>query len=178
MQDSEILELLIIGDEYALRAFYLQHKAGFIGFMRQMSVAENDAEDIYQDAIIALIENARKGTTIGLKSSLRTYLFSIGKFMVWKKNAASKEMLLLPSELNERFIWEDYSQDETIQALQSGWSKMGAKCKELLKMFYYENKKLDEIAVFFEYENKEVAKSQKSRCLKQLKQLVKAHYGY
>jgi DNA-directed RNA polymerase specialized sigma subunit len=43
-----------------------------------------------------------------------------------------------------------------------------------LQLFYYEEKKLDEIQEQLGYTSKDVLKSQKSRCLKQLKELIKA----
>ena len=42
-------------------------------------------EDIFQDALIALYENAQNGKLDTIKSSLKTYLFSISKFMLFKK---------------------------------------------------------------------------------------------
>ena len=57
--------------------------------------------------------------------------------------------------------------------LQKGLNKLGDQCKKVLELFYYEEKKLDEIQSILGYTNKDVLKSQKSRCLKQLKELIK-----
>jgi DNA-directed RNA polymerase specialized sigma subunit len=51
--------------------------------------------------------------------------------------------------------------------------KLGEQCQKVLTLFYYEEKKLDEIQSLLGYTNKDVLKSQKSRCLKQLKDLTK-----
>lgn len=44
-----------------------------------------DIIDIYQDVVIVLIENIKKGKMDDLKSSLSIYLFSIGKFMIFQR---------------------------------------------------------------------------------------------
>ncbi|WP_396177320.1 RNA polymerase sigma factor [Flavobacterium sp.] len=73
-------------------------------------------------------------------------------------------------------IYDDYSEEETnlqIEMLQNGFKKLGEQCRKVLHLFYYEEKKLDEIQSLLGYTNKDVLKSQKSRCLKQLKELSK-----
>ena len=68
---------------------------------------------------------------------------------------------------------DDERQNETsIKIMQKALNQMGGKCKEILKLFYYQEMKLDEIVETMSYENKDVAKSQKSRCLKNLRKLI------
>ena len=72
-------------------------------------------------------------------------------------------------------IYDDYTEEETdlqIKLLQKGLNKLGDQCKKVLELFIMK-KKLDEIQVELGYSNKDVLKSQKSRCLKQLKDLTK-----
>ena len=47
----------------------------------------------------------------------------------------------------------------------------------ILKLFYYQGYNLDEIQEILEYSNKKVLKSQKSRCIRQLKDLVQKYGG-
>ena len=63
-----------------------------------------------------------------------------------------------------------------MQLLQQFFMQLGNQCKKIITLFYYEEKRLDEIVELLGYENKEVAKSQKSRCLKQLKNLIQTHH--
>jgi len=61
--------------------------------------------------------------------------------------------------------------------LKKYYDQLGDRCKSILNLFYYQGYDLDEIRVILNYSNKKVLKSQKSRCLKQLKDLVNKHYG-
>ena len=126
--------------------------------------------------MIRLIENAKKGKIDDLKSTVTTYLFGIGKLMIFQK--LKKEGKTIPLEDAEKIeLPEDaYSEEESnlqIKMLQVGFKKLGEQCQKVLRLFYYEEKKLDEIQTLLSYTNKDVLKSQKSRCLKQLKELSK-----
>ena len=60
-----------------------------------------------------------------------------------------------------------------IIARKKSFEKLGQQCRKVLQLFYYDEKKLDEIQTLLGYTNKDVLKSQKSRCLKQLKELTR-----
>ena len=71
--------------------------------------------------------------------------------------------------------WIDYSDEresEDIQILRKSLPKLGEKCQEILNLFYFKEYNLDEITKLMKYDNKNVAKSQKSRCIKQLKDII------
>ena len=59
------------------------------------------------------------------------------------------------------------------ELLNKYYSKLGKRCKEILKLFYYEGYTLDEIINILKYSDKNVLKSQKSRCMRQLKEWIK-----
>lgn len=62
--------------------------------------------------------------------------------------------------------------NEMQKALQKAFVTLGKKCKEILTLFYYRGFTLDEISETLNHDNKNVTKSQKSRCIKQLKEKV------
>jgi DNA-directed RNA polymerase specialized sigma subunit len=62
--------------------------------------------------------------------------------------------------------------EENIEKVQKGYQELGTRCQEVLKMFYYENLSIEEIKNRLNYTSKDVVKSQKSRCIKQLKEIV------
>lgn len=173
---NDLIDLLKKDDEKTIRNFYNENKNGFILFVKRYNLDQDDVIDVYQDAIIALIENAKKGKIDNLQSSITTYFFSIGKFMIFQKLKRDKKTFATDDFSNLEFSDEDYNEDENnlqVALLQKGLDKLGEQCKKVLQLFYYEEKKLDEIQVELGYSNKDVLKSQKSRCLKQLKDLAK-----
>jgi len=175
-KSKELIELVKQDDEKTIRLVYLENKKGFLVFANRYKINKNDILDIYQDAFIAFIENAKKGKIDFLKSSVSTYIFSIGKFMIFKKLKKEKITILEDDNLNFVFkddMDEEDSKNSQIILLQDAFDKLGERCKEVLKLFYYDENKLEEIQEKLGYSNKDVLKSQKSRCLKQLKDIIK-----
>lgn len=172
-----VIEQLKKGDEKTIKQIYLDHKNGFSLFANKYDLAPDDLLDVYQDSIIALCENAKKGTIDTLESSLSTYLFSIGKYMIYKKLKANNKLVPIDNETQlAELVEEDDAEidsDEEVKLLQENFKKLGDQCQKVLRLFYYEEKKLDTIQMELNYTNKDVLKSQKSRCLKQLKDLIK-----
>ena len=61
--------------------------------------------------------------------------------------------------------------------LQIYFLKLGSHCQKILELFYYQEKKLGDIVNALGYDNKDVVKSQKSRCIKQLRKLIETNHG-
>lgn len=51
-------------------------------------------------------------------------------------------------------------------------NEIGETCKKLLIGFYYENKSMKELLNQFDYENEQVLRNRKSKCMKKLKELL------
>ena len=175
-ENIHLIQSLKNQDEKFIEAFYNENKNGFILFAKRYNIQNEDIIDIYQNAIIALIENAKKGRIEDLKSNLTTYLFGIGKFMIFQKLKKNGKTILIDNFEKIEMVQSDYSEEEInlqVKMLQNGLKKLGEQCRKVLQLFYYQEKKLDEIQTLLGYSNKDVLKSQKSRCLKQLKELSK-----
>ena len=173
---SNLIDFLKKNDEKTIKSFYDENKCAFILFSKRYNLNQDEILDVYQDAIIALIENAKKGKIDNLQSSISTYFFSIGKFMIFQKLKKSKKSYTTDDFSTLEYIDDTYDEDEInlqVKMLQKGFEKLGEQCRKVLQLFYYEEKKLDEIQDALGYSNKDVLKSQKSRCLKQLKDLTK-----
>ena len=179
MDDKELIAQLKKRDRDALKNIYRQYRTEFFRFAHRYTSDETTLEDIFQDAIIVVYENALAGKLDKLKSSVKTYLFSTGKFMLFKEFRDKKEYSTDESYLFDHYeqaviedVFEDEGPDERQKQLAAHFKKLGDKCREILELFYLQGLKLDEIVTVQGYENKNVAKSQKSRCLKRLKELV------
>lgn len=179
MTDETIKEYLKSNEDRSLLKLYDFYKNDFVHYIRRYGLSHDQILDIYQDAFIALRENARKGKLDVLGSSVKTYFFAIGKYMAFHQMKEDKKLLVVDSldefDFSDYFIESDLDElrESSIRNIQSAMAHLGGKCKELLTLFYYEERKLDEIVELMKYQNKDVAKSQKSRCIKSLKELVK-----
>ncbi|TMM58754.1 RNA polymerase sigma factor [Maribacter algarum] len=180
MTDEQLIAQLKKRDRNALKSVYLNYKTEFFKFMSRYNAKNDVLEDIFQDALIVLYENAQSGKLDALKSTVKTYLFGIGKFMLFKHFRDSKREV--PTEETYLFdqyeqaviedVYEDEGPNDYQKQMAASFKKLGDKCREILELFYLQGMKLGEITVRQGYDNKDVAKSQKSRCLKSLKQLI------
>jgi len=176
-KDNYHLERLREGDQKTLEKIYLDFKTEFLLFGGKINDDREMVLDVYQDSIIALYENVQNGKLTSFSSSLKTYLFSIGKFKLYKIN---KDDRRFTNEATDTDI--DYTEDldvfaENINAdrvalVEEAFGKLGKKCRELLTLFYYRGFDIEEIKNEMGLENKNTAKSQKSRCLSHLKKLI------
>lgn len=185
MDDKQLIAQLKKRDRNALTSVYQGYKDEFFKFMSRYNAEENTLEDIFQDALIVLYENAQAGKLDQLKSTLKTYLFGTGKFMLFKHFRGSKKEVFTDEDYvfdnYEQTVIEDVYEDEGSNDYQkqlvANFKKLGEKCREILELFYLQGMTLDEITQTQGYGNKDVAKSQKSRCLKSLKQLIGKNNG-
>lgn len=179
MTDEQLIADMKNRNRNALKVVYKDYREEFFRFAHRYDTQQSYLEDIFQDAILALYENAQNGKLDTLKSSVKTYLFSIGKFMLFKTFRDTKEFVT-----DEDFIFdqreeavfteimEDQEPTEKQLMLVANFKKLGEKCRQILELFYLQGLKIEEIMAVQGYENKNVVKSQKSRCLKSLKDLI------
>jgi len=144
-------------------------------FVIKNSGSKQDAEDIFQDALIILF-NKIKNDAFQLNSSLNTYIFGICKNL-WleqlRKN--KKEMLSDTFVINDAQIIEEIQSDlEENQKNKKAFdalSQLGEKCRELLNLFYYKKLSMSEIASRLGFAGEKVAKNQKYRCIEKAKEI-------
>lgn len=177
MTEDEVKRHLKSNQEKALFKIYDLYKSEFLQFAHRFELPKDDILDVYQDAFIALHENALKGKLDDLKSNVKTYFFAIGKYMIYSKFKQNQKSVYMETfdefQLDESWIQEEGPEkNSSVDNLEIALNQLGGKCKELLTYFYYEERKLDEIVQLMNYENKDVAKSQKSRCIRNLKNLL------
>ncbi|WP_445710449.1 RNA polymerase sigma factor [Flavobacterium sp.] len=172
MNENNIVERIKQNDTATIKKIYLENKLSFFKLANRYTIPNEVALDIYQDSIVALVENARKNSIDDLKSSINTYFIGIGKFMIFNYLKAKKTVDLSEFEntaVTESFSIDDEALNEREVALKKAYEQLGEQCQKILSLFYFENKKLEEIQTILNYENKDVLKSQKSRCISHLK---------
>lgn len=175
-KDQKLINCLKKGNKDALDTIYVQYKNEFLLYARQFSMHEEDLKDIYQDSIIILYENVRSGKLTELSSSLKTYLFAIGKYKIYSqlnKLKVTVEVSSPPEPYEEMEVFPVELSQQRQKQLQQAYGQLGKKCRQLLRLFYYESQSIDSIKTTLHYSSKDVVKSLKHRCLKQLKELIR-----
>lgn len=179
--DLQIISQLKIGDRQTLKKVYLEYKVAFFNFASRYDLGQEALEDVYQDVILVINEKALSGKMDELSCSLKTYVFSVGKYMVFEKLRKKKRVVAVDSDYvfdnhDSALIDDVLNEDEMSpyqQLLYANFSKLSGTCQELIKLFYYQGLTIEEIVEAQGYDNKNVVKSQKSRCLRALKDLIK-----
>lgn len=168
------------GSDSAFKKVYIKNRLLFLNFGRKYDLTDDELFDIYQDAYIVLYENILNGKLTELNSSISTYLISIGKYKILdqlrknKRNINSEAVMTgLPEndEILESFEIHPEGLTKNQIILQQCFDKLGEKCKAILTMFYFKKYRINQIMKEGNYNSENVVKSQKSRCLKSLKEM-------
>ena len=177
--DEEILEGLrsekpSLTDQ-ALERLYIQNFPIIQNFINKNSGNEEDAADVFQNAVIAFYKKVRS-VDFSLSCSIQTYLYSVCRNLWLDELRAQKKQQNLVSELKSipvevENIWESKF-DERIALVVKLMDQLGEDCKKMLGFYYFKRLRMKQIAVEMGYANEKVAKNLKARCMKKLKALA------
>ncbi len=161
----------------ALQPVYHSFREEFLQFGRRYTTQEEEILDVYQDAVVALYENVVSGKLEKLNSSLKTYIFSIGKHLLLNtlkrgQRTDLTEEPLSDSEIIKPVVWENLELSHQQNLLQQALETLGGTCRELLLLFYYERFSMEAIASRMGYKNTNTVKAHKARCMKSLRSIV------
>ena len=175
-KDNYYLEQLKEGNLKMLDEIYLVYKKEFIYFAKKYYHDDESLLDVFQDCMIVLYENVRSGKLTSLNSSLKTYLFSIGKYKLYRLNQEDQrnnaDWATEYQEETTHQLFDEEINEERMKLIGNAFEQLGKKCRQLLKLFYYRGFDLEEIKDEMNLENKNTVKSQKSRCLSHLRKLT------
>lgn len=134
-----------------------------------------DAEDIYQEALIVFY---RKAAAPGfrLTSSINTYLYSICRFMWMEQFRKQQKQSFVEIEketLAETEFVPDIEAESQFMLAEKVINELGERCRELLTLFYFHSQKLKDIAAKMGYNSENTAKNQKYKCLEAAKDKLK-----
>jgi RNA polymerase sigma factor (sigma-70 family) len=178
--DIDFINGIKTNDEIILKALYHQYFKMIRHFVITNNGNESDAKDVYHETLLALIQIIQK-ENFTLTSSLSTFIFAIGK-RIWLKKISKNKSTSLKEDLyhstfegikdeTEIFI-NHYEQEESnIQKMHTALQSIGNPCYQLLKEYYFNHLSMEEIAVKLGYNNSDVAKNQKYKCLQRLKKI-------
>lgn len=132
-----------------------------------------DAQDVFQDALVLLYEQAVGGTLV-LTSSASTYLVGIGRNL-WRHEQRRRARLpheTLPDGLEPPAV----EPAETEVSVLDHVERLGEKCKRILLDFYYFQQPLAQITAAHGYGSVRSATVQKFKCLERLRQAMRAAF--
>ncbi len=180
LSDSDLVEAIREKDmlEQAISQLYIDYSETTRSFIMGKGGAEQDADDIFQETIVSFIDIVQKGK-FRQESSIGTFLISISK-NIWyneirkRQRAGNREKIFeMDRDQEEGTIAESIQEREMKQQLNKLLQEMGESCKRILSLFYYENLSMREIVSQMHYENEQVVRNKKYKCLQQLTDKIK-----
>lgn len=176
-------EALVAGikrdDEAALEYLYKLHFPMILHFMQNNNGTEEEAKDIYQEAVIIFYEKIKAGS-LELNCQIKTYLYSVSR-RLWLKKLTEKSRVSKPRD--EDFFLElaaedglDDEKEARFELMSESLLLLGEPCRSLLEDFYVHEQSMQQISEKFGYTNPDNAKNQKYKCLMRLKKLFFSVY--
>ncbi len=180
--DSELI--MAVSDKTRLNEailfIYRQYSDIVSSFIINYGASEQDADDVFQETVIAFINIVQQGK-FRMEASIKTFLVSVAR-NIWR-NEQKKRMRTDFREQrfesgraqSEDEINEWINESEKKRQLRDLVFKLGEPCRKLLMLFYYENLSMREILDHLPYENEQVVRNKKYKCLQQLTEIMKNH---
>lgn len=180
--DAELVSALKHPKEMdtAIRALYKENYGVLENYILKNNGNKEDAADIIQETIVAFIEMVEQDKFRG-EASVKSILYAITRNL-WLADLRKKS-----STENRNRIFEkakDTTEEAAIHHLikrehfaeiQQLFEKLGAKCKQLLLLVYYEDLSMSDIMQQMpDYQNEQVLRNKKYKCMKQLEGLMQA----
>jgi len=173
MDNTKLIELIRAGNnQLALKELYTAFPS-VCHFIKMHGGNEDEARDVFQESLFIFYRNVQK-SDFQLTASLNTYLFSICKY-IWKDELKKKNRLV-SYEVKDAPVdtIDDYQEFENKVAwLDKVIQSLGAKCIEILQLFYYQKLSMEQIAQKLDYKNVDTVKTQKYKCIERAKQMAK-----
>lgn len=162
--------------EDLLKQMYADNYPWLENYVRQNSGNHSDAKDVFQESIAAAWISLKEGRFKGDEAQFNAYLRQICRYK-WInqiRSAARNKIIYNDAYLEQEVGNNGYEalKDQLQQSglLQECFMQLGAKCKQVLGLFYYSRKSLGEIAAGMG-NTEESIKTIKYRCMMQLRKL-------
>ena len=175
--DDKIIKNIRDGDYKEIATFYDRYKKDFVRWaIRKFPVTKDDALDIFQDTMIALLKNIKQGKIEKFDYSVKSYLYAIGRNLLLNKVKFEKRF---DNEIDEstagkiaqQVVMFSDNADHNTRVVDQLLHQLGEPCYTILKLFYYHNYSLESVAREIGSKTANVARAQKARCIKSLKEM-------
>ena len=177
--DQEVLAAIRKGDDDPALAFlYKKHWPVIRRYVVKNNGTEEEAQDIFQDAIIAFYRHV-KLNKFNDRYEIGAFIFSVGRnFWINKVKKDQKQAKLSEEVTHERWeenILHDIITEERAALVRKVFSKMGEKCRELLTYTIFHRYSMHEVCELMGFSTENAAKTRNYKCKQQLIKLVHEH---
>jgi RNA polymerase sigma factor (sigma-70 family) len=179
-QDPELVRMILSGGKGLNKAVALMHQ--HLKSMVHQHITHNsgraeDADDIFAESMVALVQNVLDGKFRG-ESSIRTYLKSIAHHKWLNRLRAKRPTVAFEDHMAEledpAFAdMEDLPSDERLAKLVDGlMQQIDPQCNKFFHLRYWCKQRMEQVAVNMGFKNAQIAKNKHQKCLKKLRELL------
>lgn len=183
-RDNQLIIKLREGDESALQKLYHQHAAAFINWARKYyrSAPEEDIIDCYQEAFTTFYFQVKDGKVQEITASIKAYLFGVGKNLLRDRLKRSNRLTSFDGAISDQnsvgiLGIDDWAsrrdrEEQQKEIVRELLKKIGDPCQTVLQLAFFQNYPPESIAAAMGYTSEATARVRKTRCLKQLGDLL------
>lgn len=179
----DLLNGILRNDTIVLQYIYKNFYSKINFFIKKNSGDDDDANDIFQEAII-IIYRKLKANELVLDCSFETYLYSVCRFLWLKqldKRKVEKEKIKDNHEYNDD-IYDDSLEkvvdlNERYRLYQKHFLNLGKDCQKVLQL-YFDKVPLKNIAQIMGFKSEKYAKKRKFKCKEYLIKSIKQDLEY
>ena len=183
--------------EDIVRQWYNKVRPMFVNTLKKRfaSLSYDDIEDLYQQAFLAVHDNLQAGR-VREDTSWSSYIIQIGLNLatkelrhsgitdsIYESGGDNEEGHQQISRTVELLLSQLTTEDESLYQNVNALSLLGEElnytpepCNSIIRLFYYDDMSMEEIAVAVNFKNATTAKSKKSQCMKTLIERVKCSF--
>ena len=163
--------------DYIYERYYPQIRT----FISNNQGSDEDAKDVYQDALLVIYQKAIKNN-LTLSCSFNTYLFSVCRLLWLKQLELSRQQQTVTDdpfefiELDSRVL-EISEMNERYKLYQDHFNQLSYSCQKVMELFLA-GIPLKEIANILGFKSEQYAKKRKHQCKEKLISSIKGDPAY
>ena len=174
--DNDIIHLVRLGESNEVLSYlYKTLRPKIKNWILNNSGSEEEAQDIFQDAIIAFYKYVQQNKFEENKS-IESFLFVVSKNLwinrVKQKNKLVNNLEHIPDTFEEDYLDGQISEERT-KKIQDILSQLGERCKDILTYSVFYKMSMQEISEKMDFSNADTAKTKNYKCKQRLIKLVK-----
>lgn len=180
--DVELLQKLQAGSDLdnVIRHLYRSHYRMVNYYIIQNNGSDADAQDIFQEVVINFVKTVQAGL-FRAEARISTYMHTLAR-NAWINEVKKRDRIKRRDEKfhNEKQAIEtdvggQLINREITTQIDNLLQALGENCKKILLAFYFDNLPMKEILKIMHFENEQVLRNKKYKCMKQLEQIITAN---
>lgn len=182
VSDQEILESIRSNRnlEPSVHLLYKKYFDSLAAYIRSNQGNDQDAEDFFQECVVVFIDAVKNNKFRG-DSKITTFLHAVMRNL-WlnelkrRKRALNRETRYYEENPKvEESAHSSVRENEVKKEVAALLQKLGENCQKILHLLYYQDKPYKEIYLEMGYENEQIARNMKYKCMKKMHKLLDAN---